>query len=56
MKRLSALIKENEASVGIGTMIVFIALILVAAIAASVLIDTSNSLQSQAKKTLMLRS
>lgn len=42
---------DNRASIGIGGMIIFIAMILVAGIAASVLIQTSNSLESQAMKT-----
>ena len=42
---------DNKASIGIGGMIIFIAMVLVAGIAASVLIQTSNTLENQAMKT-----
>ena len=42
---------ENEGSIGIGAMIVFIAMVLVAGIAASVLIQTSTNLETKALAT-----
>lgn len=48
MKRMK---KDRKADVGIGTMIVFIAAILVSAMAASVLIQTANQVREQARAT-----
>jgi len=45
------LINQNSAAVGIGTLIIFIAMIMVAGIAASVMIQTMNSLEQQALLT-----
>ena len=43
--------RKNKAAIGIGTLIVFIAIVLVAGIAASVLVQTSTTLEMQALKT-----
>ena len=51
MRKLLFNKKEDIGAIGIGAMIVLIAMILVAGVAASVLISTSNTLQSQALKT-----
>jgi len=51
-KKICRILKEKDVgSIGIGAMIVFIAMVLVAGIAASVLITTSTSLEMQALKT-----
>jgi len=42
---------NNPASIGIGGLIVFIAIILIAGVAASILIQTSSTLESQAAST-----
>jgi len=48
---MNGLLINKKASIGIGAMIIFIAMILVAGITASVIIQTMNSLQQQAMKT-----
>jgi flagellin FlaB len=51
-KSIIEILREKDVgSIGIGAMIVFIAMVLVAGIAASVLIQTSTSLESQALAT-----
>ena len=51
MKIFEILKKKDVGSIGIGAMIVFIAMVLVAGIAASVLIQTSTRLETQAMAT-----
>jgi len=45
------LFTDKNAAVGIGSLIIFIAMIIVAGVAASVMIQTMNSMQQQALKT-----
>ena len=51
MRKLNKIMKKDIGSIGIGAMIVFIAMVLVAGIAASVLIQTSTKLEAQAMTT-----
>jgi flagellin FlaB len=52
MKNIRRMLKEDDlGDMGIGAMIVFIAMVLVAGIAASVLIQTANRLEIQAMQT-----
>ena len=51
MRNLFKLLDKDVGAIGIGAMIVLIAMILVAGVAASVLVSTSNTLQSQALTT-----
>ncbi len=52
MRKISRILKENDlGDMGIGAMIIFIAVVLVAGIAASVLIQTANRLEIQAMQT-----
>ena len=50
-RALGLLENNNKASIGIGSLIIFIAMIVVAGMAASVMIQTMNNLQQQAMQT-----
>ena len=50
-KIIKKVLKKDVGSIGIGAMIVFIAMVLVAGIAASVLVQTANKLEMQAMVT-----
>ena len=51
LSRRIAILKPNEGAVGIGAMVIFIAMILVAAIAASVFVQTAGQIENQALRT-----
>jgi archaeal flagellin FlaB len=51
MKMRTSWKRDKRAEMGVGTMIIFIAMVLVAAVAASVLISTANKVREQAQNT-----
>lgn len=51
MKKSWKIRKDEEGEMGVGTLLIFIAMILVAAVAASVLVTTAYKLQQQAEAT-----
>ncbi len=50
-KKFVKMKNDKRAEMGVGTMIIFIAMVLVAAVAASVLISTANTVREQATQT-----
>lgn len=50
-KKFAKMRNDKRAEMGVGTMIIFIAMVLVAAVAASVLISTANNVREQATQT-----
>ena len=50
-KKFVKMHRDKRAEMGVGTMIIFIAMVLVAAVAASVLISTANTVREQATQT-----
>ena len=53
-KRNTPYMNDDRASIGIGAMIVFIALILVAAVASTIIIKTAEELQQRLKQLVMI--
>jgi flagellin FlaB len=51
LSRRIAIFRSKEGAVGIGAMVVFIAMVLIAAIAASVLVQTAGQIENQAART-----
>ncbi len=51
MRKIKRRVEDQDGAIGIGTLIVFIGLILVAAIASAVIVGVMGNLQEQAKRT-----